>query len=161
MAVLHTVRPSPGIFPEQAVYLSAAGLAGTGRFLVLRLLVFADSAHGRTRVAAPDQGRRAGRAAPGDTRRGLGRRRPHLAHPPRPDHFALIASWPRDDTAGALFDQLTARERRSHHPIAAGPANGEIAERLFLTEATVQTPAAGPRTAVILGYGHQLRTQGT
>ncbi|MFE2964952.1 GtrA family protein [Streptomyces sp. NPDC059340] len=65
MAVLHTVRPSPGIFSEQAVYLSAAGLAGTGRFLVLRLFVFADSAHAGTRIAAPDQGRRAGRAAPG------------------------------------------------------------------------------------------------
>ncbi|MFD6994878.1 GtrA family protein [Streptomyces mirabilis] len=61
MAVLHTVRPSPGIFSEQAVYLSAAGLAGTGRFLVLRLFVFADS-------------------------------------------------------AGALFDQLTAREKDVPHP---------------------------------------------
>ncbi|MFJ3310595.1 GtrA family protein [Streptomyces sp. NPDC086549] len=53
MAVLHMVRPSPGIFSEQAVYLSAAGLAGTGRFLVLRLFVFADSAHDRTRIAVP------------------------------------------------------------------------------------------------------------
>ncbi|WP_434094817.1 hypothetical protein [Streptomyces hyaluromycini] len=51
MAVLHMVRPSPGILAEQAVYLGAAGLAGTGRFLVLRLFVFADSADDRTRLA--------------------------------------------------------------------------------------------------------------
>lgn len=41
MFVLHLVQPSPGMVREQAVYLSAAGLAGIGRFLVLRLYVFA------------------------------------------------------------------------------------------------------------------------
>ncbi|MFD5762009.1 GtrA family protein [Streptomyces sp. NPDC127044] len=92
MAVLHMVRPSPGILSEQAVYLSAAGLAGTGRFLVLRLFVFADSAHDGTRIAP----------------------RPH------------------DDTAGALFDRLTARDKDVPTPIADGPTNTEIAERLFL-----------------------------
>ncbi|MFI5883761.1 GtrA family protein [Streptomyces sp. NPDC051554] len=40
--VLHTVQPSPGMLTEQIVYLSASGLAGIGRFLVLRLFVFAD-----------------------------------------------------------------------------------------------------------------------
>ncbi|MFJ9007816.1 hypothetical protein [Streptomyces canus] len=44
--VLHLVRPSAATLYEQAVYLGAAGLAGIGRFLVLRLFVFAD---GRTR----------------------------------------------------------------------------------------------------------------
>ncbi|MFG2378737.1 GtrA family protein [Streptomyces sp. NPDC048504] len=47
--VLHTVQPSPGMLTEQIVYLSASGLAGIGRFLVLRLFVFADRG---TRTAA-------------------------------------------------------------------------------------------------------------
>ncbi|MES5819083.1 hypothetical protein [Streptomyces sp. RG80] len=41
MFVLHTVQSSPSLFWEQAVYLGASGLAGIGRFLVLRLFVFA------------------------------------------------------------------------------------------------------------------------
>ncbi|MFH8469210.1 hypothetical protein [Streptomyces sp. NPDC017991] len=39
--VLHLVQSSPGVLTEQIVYLGASGLAGTGRFLVLRLFVFA------------------------------------------------------------------------------------------------------------------------
>jgi putative flippase GtrA len=38
--ILHTVQPSPGMPTEQIIYLSASGLAGIGRFLVLRLFVF-------------------------------------------------------------------------------------------------------------------------
>ncbi|MCX5335989.1 MULTISPECIES: hypothetical protein [unclassified Streptomyces] len=45
--VLHLVQPSAGVLYEQAVYLTAAGLAGIGRFLVLRVFVFAA---GRTRT---------------------------------------------------------------------------------------------------------------
>ncbi len=41
MFALHMVQSSPGALTEQAVYLSASGLAGIGRFLVLRLFVFA------------------------------------------------------------------------------------------------------------------------
>lgn len=41
MFVLHAVQSSPGLVWEQAVYLGASGLAGIGRFLVLRLFVFA------------------------------------------------------------------------------------------------------------------------
>ncbi|MFE9766131.1 GtrA family protein [Streptomyces sp. NPDC005808] len=41
MLVLHLVQSSPGMLTEQIVYLSASGLAGVGRFLVLRLFVFA------------------------------------------------------------------------------------------------------------------------
>ncbi|ULR55826.1 hypothetical protein L3078_03545 [Streptomyces deccanensis] len=41
--VLHLMQPSAATLYEQAVYLGAAGLAGIGRFLVLRLFVFADS----------------------------------------------------------------------------------------------------------------------
>ncbi|MGW0944728.1 hypothetical protein ACWD4O_19585 [Streptomyces sp. NPDC002623] len=41
MLILHLVQPSAGMPTEQAVYLSASALAGTGRFLVLRLYVFA------------------------------------------------------------------------------------------------------------------------
>jgi putative flippase GtrA len=43
MFILHMVQPSAGTLSEQAVYLSASGLAGIGRFLVLRRFVFADS----------------------------------------------------------------------------------------------------------------------
>jgi putative flippase GtrA len=39
--VLHLLQPSPGPLTEQLVYLSASGLAGAGRFLVLRCYVFA------------------------------------------------------------------------------------------------------------------------
>jgi putative flippase GtrA len=39
--VLHLLQPSPGLLTEQIVYLGASGLAGTGRFLVLRCCVFA------------------------------------------------------------------------------------------------------------------------
>ncbi|MEU9329901.1 hypothetical protein AB0D91_40035 [Streptomyces canus] len=38
---LHALQPSPSTLTEQLVYLSASGLAGTGRFLILRLFVFA------------------------------------------------------------------------------------------------------------------------
>ncbi|MFG2733070.1 GtrA family protein [Streptomyces canus] len=37
---LHALQPSPRALTEQLVYLSASGLAGIGRFLILRLLVF-------------------------------------------------------------------------------------------------------------------------
>ncbi|MFD6292572.1 hypothetical protein [Streptomyces sp. NPDC060205] len=38
--VLHLVQSSPGALTEQIVYLGASGLAGVGRFLLLRLFVF-------------------------------------------------------------------------------------------------------------------------
>lgn len=41
MLLLQAVRPDAGLSWEQAVYLGASGLAGLGRFLVLRLYVFA------------------------------------------------------------------------------------------------------------------------
>ncbi|AZP18894.1 hypothetical protein EJC51_24185 [Streptomyces aquilus] len=50
MVVLHAVVASPGLVREQAVYLGASGLAGIGRFLVLRLCVFAG---GRAEKAVP------------------------------------------------------------------------------------------------------------
>ncbi|MFC7846634.1 GtrA family protein [Streptomyces sp. NPDC057382] len=48
--VLHLLQPSPGLLTEQLVYLGACGLAGTGRFLVLRCCVFAVR---RDRAARP------------------------------------------------------------------------------------------------------------
>ncbi|WP_328494800.1 hypothetical protein OHS59_20135 [Streptomyces sp. NBC_00414] len=45
--VLHLAQTSPGVLTEQIVYLGASGLAGTGRFLVLRLFVFAEDRSGR------------------------------------------------------------------------------------------------------------------
>ena len=47
--VLHMVQPSAGALYEQVAYLGAAGLAGVGRVLVLRLFVFAA---GQTRTTA-------------------------------------------------------------------------------------------------------------
>jgi putative flippase GtrA len=41
MFLLHLAQSAPGVLTEQIVYLSASGLAGIGRFLVLRLFVFA------------------------------------------------------------------------------------------------------------------------
>ena len=85
------------------------------------------------------------------------------------DRFAQIAPWPRADDAGALFARLTARERDVFHLIAAGLSNAEIAERLFLTEATVKTHITRILTklqlrdrvqVVIFAYEHQLRTHG-
>jgi putative flippase GtrA len=52
MFLLHAVQASPSMLWDQAVYLSASGLAGIGRFLVLRLVVFAGGAS-RTGPAAP------------------------------------------------------------------------------------------------------------
>ncbi|WP_051828120.1 hypothetical protein [Streptomyces bicolor] len=51
MLILHAVQPSPTLLCEQAVYLTASGLAGIGRFLVLRLFVFAE----RKQETAPAQ----------------------------------------------------------------------------------------------------------
>lgn len=41
MFLLHALQSAPGMLTEQAVYLTASALAGIGRFLVLRLFVFA------------------------------------------------------------------------------------------------------------------------
>ncbi|MFS8199480.1 hypothetical protein ACLVWQ_12415 [Streptomyces sp. CWNU-52B] len=50
---LHLVQSSPGALTEQIVYLGASGLAGVGRFLVLRLFVFSgDRAEGAARPRA-------------------------------------------------------------------------------------------------------------
>ncbi|MGW3566109.1 GtrA family protein [Streptomyces sp. NPDC000941] len=38
---LHLLQPSPGMLTEQIVYLGASGLAGIGRFVLLRIYVFA------------------------------------------------------------------------------------------------------------------------
>ncbi|MEU4085017.1 hypothetical protein [Streptomyces aureus] len=51
MLALHLVVASPGAVLEQAVYLSASGLAGAARFVVLRLVVFARGHKGGTRDA--------------------------------------------------------------------------------------------------------------
>ncbi|MEV0222988.1 GtrA family protein [Streptomyces sp. NPDC050704] len=51
--VLHLVRSSPGVLTEQVVYLGAAGVAGIGRFLVLRLFVFAGERERTVPVAVP------------------------------------------------------------------------------------------------------------
>lgn len=58
--LLHLVQPSAGLATEQAVYLGASGLAGAGRFLVLRLYVFS----GRPAHSARPSARRGTAASP-------------------------------------------------------------------------------------------------
>ncbi|MGC5566858.1 hypothetical protein ACPYPG_28905 [Streptomyces sp. FR-108] len=50
--VLHLVRSSPGALTEQIVYLGASGLAGVGRFVVLRVFVFTGEGRGESGVGA-------------------------------------------------------------------------------------------------------------
>lgn len=44
LLVLHAVHSAPSALLEQGVYLSASALAGVGRFALLRVVVFAQSA---------------------------------------------------------------------------------------------------------------------
>lgn len=56
MLVLHLAQSSPGMLTEQVVYLCASGLAGIGRFLVLRLCVFASGRGDTHRIQVPSPG---------------------------------------------------------------------------------------------------------
>nr|WP_307544551.1 GtrA family protein [Streptomyces sp. V3I8] len=51
--VLHAVQASPSALADQAVYLGASGAAGVGRFLVLRLVVFAGGGTERGLTVVP------------------------------------------------------------------------------------------------------------
>lgn len=64
MLILHAVQPSPTLLREQAVYLTASGLAGIGRFLVLRLFVFAERQKDAAPVPVPLQSRGARSGSP-------------------------------------------------------------------------------------------------
>ncbi|MGW1504530.1 hypothetical protein ACWCQW_39670 [Streptomyces mirabilis] len=55
---LYAVQSSPSALTEQAVYLSASSLAGIGRFLVLRAVVFAER-RPQTASSAPSLGKAA------------------------------------------------------------------------------------------------------
>jgi putative flippase GtrA len=48
MLGLHAAAPDAGVLVEQGVYLGASGLAGIGRFVILRLFVFARPTAGAT-----------------------------------------------------------------------------------------------------------------
>ncbi|MCF2527396.1 GtrA family protein [Yinghuangia soli] len=50
MLVLHAVVASPSVLLDQAVYLTASGLAGIGRFAVLRVFVFAAARGGAAKA---------------------------------------------------------------------------------------------------------------
>lgn len=108
--VLHLVQPSAGMRWEQVVYLSASGLAGTGRFLVLRLYVFA---RGRTAGTDPDGVRPApAGAAPGGRRPGR-----RLSGVVRPRHSgtrcaAVTAGAPGNRSPRRGSGQVAGRRRR-------------------------------------------------
>ncbi|MDJ0344011.1 hypothetical protein QMK19_28550 [Streptomyces sp. H10-C2] len=53
LLTLHAVHPNPGPLLEQSVYLSASGLAGIGRFVALRVIVFAKGGTKPAPSAAP------------------------------------------------------------------------------------------------------------
>ncbi|WP_436844741.1 hypothetical protein [Streptomyces longwoodensis] len=93
MAALHACVSAPGVLLAQGVYLSAAALAGLGRFLVLRLVVFA-----------------AGRTGPGP------RRTPPPTTPPTPAAPAGPAGPAAPVTSAASAERPTThvpRARRS------------------------------------------------
>ncbi|MFK0288147.1 GtrA family protein [Streptomyces sp. NPDC090499] len=53
MFLLHLFQTSPGTLTEQIVYLAASALAGLGRFLFLRLYIFATGHRSRTPATTP------------------------------------------------------------------------------------------------------------
>ena len=63
MLILDAVAANPGALTEQAVYLSASGLAGIGRFVILRLFVFARPKKAATAVVTTVPAPALGRAA--------------------------------------------------------------------------------------------------
>ncbi|MFJ2233137.1 hypothetical protein [Streptomyces sp. NPDC087859] len=58
MFALHSMQSAPSLAWEQAVYLGASGLAGIGRFLVLRLFVFAGRKENEAVAVRPVRGGR-------------------------------------------------------------------------------------------------------
>jgi DNA-binding NarL/FixJ family response regulator len=55
------------------------------------------------------------------------------------DRFALHLPDKEQRASGAALESLTERETEVLHLVARGMSNGEIAERLFVSEATVKT----------------------
>lgn len=76
--ILHVVQPAAGTLREQAVYIAASALAGIGRFLVLRLFVFA-----RGGMPAADPRRACKGPTPARSTAGRTPRRPRAHSRPR------------------------------------------------------------------------------
>jgi putative flippase GtrA len=132
--LLHAVQPSAGIRWEQAVYLSASGLAGAGRFLVLRRYVFARNA----------------RPAPASAACGGGMPAPHRAVVHPAGGYLPLATSDRRRTERRRHEEVTASARS---PRRTHPAAGARPERRLTRPAGVPSggnarpPARARRTA--------------
>ncbi|WP_443047142.1 hypothetical protein [Streptomyces sp. NBC_00267] len=126
--LLHLLQPSAGMLSQQAVYLGASGLAGIGRFLVLRLVVFAGSS-----AAVQDDGPAGVRQAGGVTSRRVVTSRPRAAQPTSEPSCAAVrtavavstvrAGMPpgRSDGPASVPWPISRPVRPRRVPAAAGP----------------------------------------
>ncbi|MGX1268234.1 putative flippase GtrA [Streptomyces phaeoluteigriseus] len=126
--VLYAVESSPGLVTQQVVYLGAAALAGTGRFLVLRLFVFAD-------------GTRKGTAAGARGGAGTGAR-------------VVTTAGTQDATTAATQDATTAGTRDMTTATTAGTRDVTTATTAGTRDVTTAT-TAGTRGVTTVGPGAQ------
>lgn len=118
---LDALQPSAGMLWQQAAYLGASGTAGTGRFLVLRLIVFTDSQNtAELRAQSPFQPENnPQQAAPARQRQDDRRSRRRAAHPVSPSarcvgrpvaRFGAVGSGESDESGREQTWRLRRRE---------------------------------------------------
>lgn len=95
---LHALQSSPSALTGQIVYLSASGLAGVGRFLTLRLFIFATGRDQRTKPANTTQTDNSPIAMPSSAHC---QRRPRSAHDKAFPTTDRLRSWPQPACIGA------------------------------------------------------------
>lgn len=155
MFLLHLVQASPSALTEQIVYLSASGLAGLGRFLVLRLFVFATgrgTAAGTGRATEPV--RESVPAARTDGEATTVTARPAVGSPIRHGHGYAhghghglrTAHLPRCRNASGVRRVRRVRQVGPVRPVRRGPARSVgAAGRRAVPGRTVRTSPAGRR----------------